>query len=141
MRFNPAIVRAFALGAACLAAAVCGCSSAPVGGKVKGKVTFQNKPVAEGLVTFLNLTEGGAAEGNIKPDGTYEVQNGVVPGEYVVVINPLVEIVDTDPGKSPPAPMEKRAPDIPPKYRMQGTTTLKVSVKAGPNEFNFDMRP
>src|SRR4029450_9183345 len=110
-----------ALAAPFAVAALAGCTPAPVTGHVKGKVTFKGQPVAEGMVTFLNLTEGGAAEAPINAGGTYEVQNGVVPGEYVVVINPLMEIVDTDPGKSPPAPVEKRAPDIPPKYRMQGT--------------------
>ena len=141
MRHLPAPRVALALAAVCVTAALAGCSSPPVTGQVKGNVTFKGKPVAEGMVTFLNLTEGGAAEAQIKAEGAYEVKNGVVPGEYVVVINPLVEIVDTDPGKSPPAPVEKQAPDIPRKYRQQGTTTLKASVKAGPNDFNFDLKP
>jgi hypothetical protein len=58
----------------------------------------------------------------------------------VVVITPLVQIVDTDPGKSPPAPVEKPAPNIPQKYRQQGTTPLKETVKEGKNEFNFDLK-
>jgi hypothetical protein len=104
-------------------------------------VTFKGSPVAEGLVTFLNPNEGGAAEATIKAGGEYEVASGVVPGEYLVVVTPLVEIVDTDPGKSPPAPVEKKAPDIPPKYRMQGTTPLKASVQPGPNVFDFELKP
>jgi hypothetical protein len=118
-----------------------GCSQGPATGKVKGKVTFKGQPVKEGTVTFLNLKEGGAAEATIGADGAYAVQNGVAVGDYVVEVKPLMHIVDTDPGKSPPAPMEKPAPDIPKKYRMQGTTTLRASVKAGPNECNFDMTP
>jgi hypothetical protein len=50
-------------------------------------------------------------------------------------------MVDTDPGRSPPAPVEKHAPNIPPKYRMQGTTPLRAPVKKGPNTFDFDMKP
>jgi hypothetical protein len=37
--------------------------------------------------------------------------------------------------------VEKPAPDIPPKYRQQGKTPLRATVKAGKNEINFDMKP
>src|SRR5262245_34344745 len=121
IRSAPSIRLAFV--AACLTIALTGCTPPAVTGQVNGKVTFQGKPVAEGIVTFLNLTEGGAAEATIQAGGAYEVRHGVVPGEYRVVVNPPVEMVDTDPGKSPPAPVEKRAPDIPPKYRQQGSST------------------
>jgi hypothetical protein len=104
-------------------------------------VTFDGSPVTEGTVTFLNPTEGGTAEAQISATGSYKVQTGVAPGDYLVVISPPMEMKDTDPGKSPPAPVEKPAPNIPPKYRMQGTTPLRASVKPGTNEFNFDMKP
>jgi len=116
-----------------------GCSSGPTKGEVQGKVTFQGKPVKEGRVNFLNLTEGGAAEAQIAADGAYVVKGGVVVGEYVVEIAPLMHMMDTDPGKTPPSLVEKNAPDIPRKYRQQGTTPLKASVKSGKNEINFEM--
>lgn len=116
------------------------CSSGPTKGEVHGKVTFKGQPVKEGTVTFLNPKEGGAAEGQIK-DGNYSLVGGALLGDYVVEIKPLMHIVDTDPGKTPPAPVEKPAPDIPAKYRMQGTTSLKATVKGGANEINFDMTP
>lgn len=118
-----------------------GCSSGPPTGEIKGKVTFKGKPVAEGTVTFLNPRGEGDAEAQINKDGTYAVPGKVTVGEYLVVITPPVRIVDTDPGKSPPAPVEKNMPDIPRKYRMQGTTTLRATVNPGPNECNFDMTP
>jgi len=118
-----------------------GCQKGPPTGKVRGRVTFKGQPVKEGRVTFLNDKQGGAAEALIAGDGSYAVPNGVAVGEYVIEITPLVEMKDTDPGKSPPAPVEKPAPDIPKKYRMQGTTPLRASVKAGANEFNFEMTP
>ena len=117
------------------------CSSGPETGQVRGKVTFKGKPVTEGTVTFLNPTEGGGAEAEIKSDGSYSVEGPVVVGNYMVEVKPLMHIVDTDPGRTPPAPMEKPAPDIPRKYRMQGTTPLTATVKTGPNELNFDMKP
>jgi hypothetical protein len=116
------------------------CSHGPPTGDVHGKVTFKGQPVKEGRVTFLNPKEGGAAEALIGKEGAYSVP-GVVVGEYVIEITPLVQIVDTDPGKSPPAPMEKPAPDIPMKFRQQGKTPLRAAVKAGKNEINFDMTP
>jgi len=129
------------LGLAFAAALLVGCSQAPPMGQVSGKVTFQGQPVTEGSITFLNLKEGGTAGADLSADGTYTVAGGAVPGDYTVVINPPTEIVDTDPGKSPPAPMEKNMPNIPPKYRMQGTTTLSATIKAGPNTCDFDMLP
>src|SRR5262245_37091639 len=115
MRFlRPTCFAAFGIAAVFSA----GCPSGPPTGEVRGKVSFKGQPVTEGLVTFLNPTEGGAAEAQIKPDGTYVVENPVVVGEYLVVITPLIQIVDTDPGKSPPAPVEKPAPNIPAKYRI-----------------------
>jgi hypothetical protein len=126
--------------AAKLVFAAAGCESKSPAGDLKGQVTFQGKPVTEGTVTLLNPTEGGAFEAQINSDGRYAV-GGVTPGEFLVVITPPVEIVDTDPGKSPPAPVEKAAPNIPRKYRMQGTTPFKAAVQAGPNELNFEMKP
>jgi len=116
-----------------------GCENGPVKGDVRGKVTFKGQPVKEGRVTFLNTKEGGAAEALIGEGGSFAVQGGVVVGDYIVEITPLTQIVDTDPGKSPPAPVEKPAPDIPAKYRQQGKTPLRASVKPGKNEINFDM--
>jgi hypothetical protein len=118
-----------------------GCSQGPPTGRVRGKVTFKGKPVNEGLVTFINSKEGGAAEAYIDKDGSYAVKNPVPVADYQVVITPLVEIKDTDPGKSPPSPVEKAAPDIPRKYRTPGSSPLQASVKQGENEFPFEMTP
>jgi len=121
-----------------LIAHILACSHGPPTGEVRGKVTFKGQPVKEGRVTFLNEKGEGDAEAQIGNGGTYNVQNGVVLGDYKVEITPLVQIVDTDPGKSPPAPMEKPAPDIPMKYR-QGNSPLRATVKSGKNEIDFDL--
>ncbi len=117
----------------------CGPSGPPVG-EVSGKVTFKGQPVKEGTVTFMNPTEGGAGESPIGADGSYAIEELVV-GEYIVVVNPLMEMKDTDPGKSPPALVEKPAPNVPTKYRQQGLTPLKASIKEGKNEFPIQMSP
>ena len=122
-----------------LVAITVGCSSGPRTGKVQGKVSFEGNPVTEGLITFLNPKEGGAAEAEINKDGTYAVKVGVVVGDYLVVITPHTVLMDTDPGKSPPAPVEKPAPNIPQRYRQQGSTTLKAKVAEGMNTIDFEM--
>jgi hypothetical protein len=124
-----------------LTAALVGCSSGPVTGEVRGKVTFKGQPVTEGTVTFLNPAGKGDAEAKLGTDGSYALPAPVVVGDYVVIVTPPTEMKDTDPGKSPPAPVEKAAPNIPRKYRAQGTTTLKAPVKQGPNVFDFDLLP
>ena len=126
---------------ACSLVLLLGCNSGPARGDVSGKVTFKGAPVKEGRITFLNQQGLGDSEGELTADGTYAVQGGAVVGDYKVVITPLVVIVDTDPGKSPPAPVEKKAPDIPTKYRQQGKSPLTAKVKAGKNEINFEMTP
>lgn len=140
---RPLCGAALGLATACLTAIGLGCSSpAPVPtGDVQGKVTFKGAPVTEGTITFLNPKEGGNGEGKLGPDGTYTLTGKLNVGDYVVVVTPPIHIVDTDPGKSPPAPVEKNMKNIPPKYRQQGTTPLKFKVESGANEANFDLAP
>jgi hypothetical protein len=130
---------AFLIAAGLLTGIPAGCSSGLPTGEVQGKVTYKGKPVTEGTVTFLNPKGEGDAEAQITKEGTYAIPK-VVVGEYLVTVTPPMVIVDTDPGKSPPAPVEKPAPNIPMKYRQQGTTTLKATVNPGKNEVDFDMK-
>jgi hypothetical protein len=58
--------------AAALLALAAGCSSTPERPEVTGKVTFQGKPIEEGLVTFHG-PDGKQATGSIRPDGGYTV--------------------------------------------------------------------
>jgi hypothetical protein len=121
-----------------------GCNSGPATGEVHGKVTFKGQPVKEGTVTLIPKgKEGGSSyEATIGGDGSFAMATPVAVGEYLVEVKPPIIYVDTDPGKSPKAPMEKPAKDVPMKYRQQGTTSLTAGVKAGKNaEFVFDMKP
>jgi len=122
-------------------AGLAGCTSGPPTGEVRGKVTFKQKAVSEGKVTFVNPSGPGGGEGLLRKDGSYEIQGALVAGDYIVIVSPLMHMVDTDPGKTPPSPEEKPAPDIPAKYRSEGSSPFKATVKPGKNEFNFDMKP
>lgn len=122
-----------------LVAASCS-NRGPKTGEVRGTVTFEGKPVTSGRITFLNQSGAGDFEAEVNADGTYAIKNPVVEGDYLVTITPLIHIVDTDPGKSPPAPVEKEAHNIPMKYRQQGTTTLKAKVNEGKNTVELAMK-
>jgi hypothetical protein len=107
-------------------------------GEVSGRVAFEGKPVAEGLVTFMNSQAGTGGEGQLK-DGAYSLTAPLPPGDYKVTVQPLI-VRQRDGGKGPEVGIEKPAPDIPPKYRTTGSTDLKATVKEGRQELNFDMK-
>ena len=118
-----------------------GCSRGPAVGEVSGKVTFGGKPVTEGTITFINPTTGYAAEASLQQDGSYVVvtpEGGLVVGDYRVLVNPPIYVDRSNP-RTPPSPVERPAANIPEKYRNQGRTPLRATVKTGPNTFNFDM--
>jgi hypothetical protein len=121
------------------AAGLAGCQSGPARGEVRGKVTFSGKPVTEGMITFVSPSGGPGGEVKLGPDGSYEIPGGLVVGDYVVMITPLIVMVDTSPGKTPPSPEEKPAPNIPEKYRRQFTSPFKASVQKGANTFDYNM--
>jgi hypothetical protein len=122
---------------------ITGCSQAKPVGAVTGRVTFQKKAVDEGKILFFNPKLGIGAEFPLGPDGSYVVKNaegGLPPGDYIVLVTPLVVMVPGD-RRTPAAPEEKKSAMIPEKYRRQGSSTLKATVAAGENKLDFDMTP
>jgi hypothetical protein len=120
--------------AAVVALACClpGCASGLY--PVKGTVTLDDgSPLTRGLVVFERVDGGAAitARGNVAPDGSYELStgkpgDGVPPGRYKVLVNPL------DPSD---VPDEKKNLPFDVKYMKFETSGLEFEVKAGPNEF------
>ncbi len=127
--------------------------------KVTGKVTYQGKPVAKGVVQFVPTKppppEGRAASGDLK-DGYYSLStagdnDGALPGDY----NVTVVSVDIDMSQAA-APKEiggiphqgdlayQKAVNsgkslVPTKYNLGETSKLKATVKAEANNFDFDL--
>jgi len=116
----------------------CGKSGPPMG-EVSGKLTFKGNPVAEGRVSFMNSEAGTGGEGKVT-NGTFALSAPLPTGEYKVMVLPLV-VRQQEGGKGPEVGVEKPAPDIPQKYRVIGTTTLKATVKEGKNDLTLDMTP
>jgi hypothetical protein len=113
-----------------LSAAGCGRRLAHVHGTV---TLADGTPLSRGLVTFEGVVDGEPvmARGSVKPDGTYELStykpgDGIPPGKYRVLINPMDISEVPDERKNLPF-------DI--KYLKYDTSGLEFEVKAGSNEF------
>lgn len=112
---------------------------------VSGRVTFQGKPVAAGVVRFSSPQMGIDMTAEIRPDSTYEIVRahgpGLPEGTYQVAIMPLRV------GRSKGSAVENlpkrpnQHPDIPKKYRDPSTSGLTLTVQPGKNSFDIDMRP
>ena len=125
--------------AAFLGTAGCqGGKKVPVG-EVSGKVTFEGKPVAAGLVSFMNSQAGAGDEANLNPDGTYAIKLPLPVGEYKVIILPPIVYQRVDP-RGPEVGDFAVTKEIPQRYRAIGTTDLKATVKEGKNEINLEMK-
>jgi hypothetical protein len=135
-------MRAIAL-MAVLGSVLAGCGSGEVRGRIVGKITFQGKPLSEGLVFFSNNDNGTHMSGEVKSDGSYEIITakgaGLPLGVYQVRVRPPLEPLPSGPSRVAPKP--KEYPNIPSKYRDFGTSGLTLTVKEGANPLDIDMQP
>jgi len=105
-----------------------GCGDAgPKRYPVRGRVTYEGKPVTTGNVTFVP-EHGPMAGGTIGPDGSYTLQ--AVAGTHRVAVKavpappPGMNPMQNPEGYVPPAPL------VPAKYNRTATSGLTVEVKA-----------
>ena len=102
---------------------------------VSGQVTYKDgKPVTAGLVIFEPVSQKISARGEIQADGSFELgthgdNDGVLEGEYKVLIAP------------PPLPEEgkRRRSPIHPKYQNLQSTPLKFTVTRDRNKNKFQI--
>jgi len=134
------------IGICCAAAlTIVGCKKEfPETVAVRGAVSYQGKPVPKGTITFHPLHgEGGLyrpAVGVIASDGTYQLQSfrrgdGIMPGEYVVVIESY---------EGGPTAEETNRPRkwlIPEKYGAPASSDLRATISADAQQpLVFDFR-
>ncbi len=108
----------------------CGSNAGPYAGKtvpVKGKVTYKGKPLTQGEILF-EPDSGREANGNIQPDGTFELStfkagDGAVPGKHRVAVS----------GTS-----KKDA--VPVKYKNTSSSKTQVEVTEGKSEYVVDFK-
>ena len=124
------------------AIALSGCKPSEKLGRIGGKVTFQGKPVSEGIVLFSCIDKGVNMTAALAKDGSYEIimakGAGLPLGAYRVCVTPPPEFY---PIGQPAPPKPKPYPNIPAKYRNYQTSGLTVTVEDGENPFDIDMTP
>ena len=119
-----------------------GCGSHAPSGRIAGKVTFQGKPLPEGLVSLRNMEKGVNLTALVDTNGGYRLttaKGATIPlGTYQVCVCPKPQIlvgVGAKPERVGPHP------EIPEKYRKFEKSPLSVKVVEGENVFDIDMTP
>ncbi len=126
-----------------------GCDSGPKIVKVKGRVTYDGKPVTAGKIFFMPAI-GKPAYAEIQTDGTYvlttlETFDGACVGDHVVSITALKQDEskkDNTGKKGGPAPPPINAKLdwlVPQVYSSLETSKLRAKVENKENEINFDI--
>ena len=122
-------------------AAVAGCGGRPA--QVSGVVRLAGAPLEAGVVTFTPRNPGPTAYGTITAGGRYELRTGAVGGlelgDYVVTV-----AANATPEQAAAMGIKVGREGImplltPPKYADTSTSPLKVTVKAGRQELDFDL--
>lgn len=128
--------------------AVTGCGRGQ--GEVTGTVTFNNKALSSGSLQFL-ASDGVSYPAMIQPDGSYSVRLPV--GEAKVLISAVEDTKMAEFTKAlasrgregrtatVPSPLPvKLSNGLPKKYADWNASGLKVLVKPGKNQQNFDLK-
>jgi hypothetical protein len=129
------------VGISVLALVAVGCSNK---GDVSGKVTYKDKPLVYGTVTFEAI-EGPSIQASIKPDGSYHAA-GVGTGEVKVAVNsPDPKIVGShanwkDPSKKPPPINAPGWFAIPSQYESTQSSKLVYTVNRGDNRIDIELK-
>jgi hypothetical protein len=103
---------------------------------ISGQVTHGGKPLTNAEISFIAPELGSQATVLLGPDGKYEIKAPLKEGKYQVQITPPTPNLAATGGKEKP----KENPDIPKKAQAFATSGLTATVKAGKNEFNFDLK-
>lgn len=115
----------------CFGAVLVGCSSGDLG-RVSGKVTLDDQPLADAEITFTPIEGGRPSIATTDSSGAYELlytkdQKGAVVGPHTITITTYEESDD----------QVTREEKVPTKYNLE--TTLKETVKAGSQTLDFEL--
>jgi hypothetical protein len=117
--------------------ALAGCGDAGSMAEVKGKVTFDNKPVESGAIAFYPVDGKAPTAGGAIKDGQYDVKVPVGLAKVTISAPKVVgkkKLYNTP--NSPEGLITAEA--LPAKYNEQ--SELQFEVKPGRNEKDFELR-
>jgi hypothetical protein len=134
-----------------LVALFAGCSKTdPSLVTVSGRVTFNDQPLANAMVTFIpkDGTSGFGGVGKTDAAGKYKLRGsrddaaGIPPGEYRVVISKrLMPDGSEVPADDKTPPMNSPAKEsLPAAYSSMAASTLSATVRAGGGPIDFGLR-
>ncbi len=116
--------RALAAALLLLLAPLGGCGGPGEADAVAGPVTYNGKPVADGV---LNLrSSGGASSSGPVEAGRFRIAGPLPSGDYQAYLTPLPPEPHA-PGKPAPSP-------LPPRFRDPTTSGVVVTLRSGRNE-------
>lgn len=112
----------------------CGPATKPQG-KIRGKVTFQGKPLDAGEVNFFQKSTGTAVTAPLDNEGRFTVTSPMDTGTY------NVSIVPPRPKQLPPGtPPETLAPfPVPQKYLDPVQSDINKEIKPGDNDLEIEI--
>jgi hypothetical protein len=113
-----------------------GCSSPPSRPHVRGKITFQGKPVAGRTLALYSEGKPGeffSQKMPLGPDGSFSGEMPA-PGKYKIVIEESLAVQE---GRKP---ANDNRPKIPRKYRAPATSDLFWTIHDGDNDLDFDLK-
>ena len=108
---------------------------------VRGKVTYNGKPVTSGTVLFMPDGDKPSATGELEPDGSYSLTtyrsgDGAVLGKHSILITAIEDQSNRLPEERNPAP----GLTIPARYNNFATSGLSAEVVEGANTVDFELR-
>jgi len=122
-------------------------------GNVRGLVTMDGNPVSNAVIYF-QPTHGALAQSRLDEDGRYHLVtpgggHGAAPGTYRVYLTSVsaddesgqapISEAELLAGKAPPPPVIPKIPPKAVKYYSAAMTDWSCEVKAGLNEFDFEI--
>lgn len=133
----------FPIGLLVVLLVVPGCDSGPKKARVRGSVSFDGKPIEEGMIELVPIDDtSGPSTGGMISGGKYEIaadRGPLLGGTYEVRIQGFKKtgqtVVDRDRPNAPPT--ETKANFIPAEFNSK--STLKVTVSSKSAEHNFDL--
>jgi hypothetical protein len=141
MRVSPLVIQ----GSALLAVLVSGCDSGPAArATVRGKVSYQGRPVPIGVIVFSpDPNRGGRgplASAKIQADGSYELHTDETSGASAGWYRVTVVAVDTPSATPSASGFAVPRSLLPEKYRDPELSGLTCEVRAGrDNTINFNL--